>query len=324
MKARLWKKLLWFSVSAIILAVLVCCISFWYSWKKNPSIEILDVTIIPEEIHIGDPIRIEIVTRLPWYRKPQKKIECEIPDGLQRIDNTKQNWIGLSWGKWEWMSILELQAYDFGPFRDLKTTVAVTPERQKENGTITVSIPEIVIKPRLSDSTSDLHMASELPEDFLRQHSSQIRKWLLISAMTIALVGGIVYLLVRRRPQKTAEAPKPWAVAESLIFALENRLPLDAETVFVELTDIVRRYIESVYDLPATERTTPEFLAEMKRDSTKLSADHGLLLVDFLTAADMVKFARLDATQSQIEDAIKKAKRFIVETSELIIRNQAS
>ena len=322
MKARLWKKILGFTVSILVIGVLVCSYFFWNSWKINPEARIIEIGITPKEVGIGDLVQIEIVTELPWYRRPKEEISLDVPDGLQILDNTKQNLIGVSLGKWTWRSVIEVQAYDFGPFQNLTATVSMTPDKNNKQETIAGSIPEIVVNSTLGTEASNLEMASELSEEFLRQQSSYTRKWLFISLGVIACLVVLAYFLFRRRPEKKTEAPKPWTVAESLIFGLEDRLPLDAETVFVGLTDIIRRYIESVYSLPATERTTPEFLTEMKRDSSQLSADHGLLLADFLTAADMVKFARLEATQSQIEEAIKKAKRFIVETSEPIIKGQ--
>ena len=322
MNSTLWKKVLRVGIPLLSIGFLGCCYFYWNTWKANPEAKTIDVKISPDEIHIGKVIRIEIVSELPWYRRPINKIKMEIPEGLQVLNYRAQNIVGLSGGKWRWKSVLELQAYELGSFQNLMANVSLTPDKNNENAFLDVPLPEITIAPRLDEDITHLHMASELSEDFLRQNKSHVSKWLLFSLSIAVLIAMAAFFLIRRRPKRELEAPKPWSVAESLILELEDRLPLDAEIVFVELTDIVRGYIESVYNLRATERTTPEFLDEMKRDETQLSSEHGLLLIDFLTAADMVKFARLDATQDQIKDAIKKATRFVVETSEPIINNQ--
>ena len=322
MKVRSWKKSLLLGSSVLLVAIGVCFAIYWSSWKKNPDAEIIDLKIIPETIHIGEIIQIGIITELPWYRRPEGPIKLNVTDGLQIIDASERSWTGLRLGKWTWRSILKLQAYDFGPFSDLEVKLPITADRHKKHDILTASLPDIIVESRLDDTSADLLMAPELSAEFLRQQNSKRQNWLYI-AVTVSVLAAVLYFLFRSRPQKKKEAPKPWTVAESLLFGLEDRLPLDAETVFVELTDIIRRYIESVYNLPATERTTPEFLMEIERNRSQLSADNSLLLRDFLTAADMVKFARLDATQNQILDAIKKAKRFIVETSETIVKAQS-
>ena len=322
MKSGLGKKFFRIGIPVFSIAFLVCCYFFWNTWKTNPEAEIIDVKISPEEIHIGKVIRIEIVSELPSYRQPKNKIQLEIPEGLQVLNDREQTIVGLSGGKWRWKSVLELQAYELGSFQNIKANVSLSPDKNSENIFLDFSLPEIIIAPRLDESITHLNMASELSEDFLRQNKSHTSKWLLLSLTIAALIVITAFFLIRGRPKRSLEPPKPWSVAESLILELEDRLPLDAEIVFVELTDIIRRYIESVYNLRAIERTTPEFLDEMKRNGTQLSSEQGLLLTDFLTAADLVKFARLDATQDQIKDAIKKATRFVVETSEPIIKSQ--
>ena len=323
MSGRVGIKVLLISGSVLLLIGLICGYFYWETWNTNPEAEVVGIEISPEKIHIGGTIRVEIQEKMPWYRRPQRKVRLETPDGLQVINDTEQRVTGLTFGQWTWTSVLELQAYDFGPYKDLVVNITLSPDKDSSKEMLEVSIPELVVVPTLDETMTDLSMASELSEDFLRGRRPAALKWIVLATGLVAVTIAFVFWLLRRRPKKAAEAPpKPWAVAELLIFDLKGRLPLDAETVFVELTDIIRRYIESVYKLPATERTTPEFLNEIKRDGLQLSAEQGLLLTDFLTAADMVKFARVDATQGQIEDAIAKATRFIVETSEPIIKRQ--
>jgi hypothetical protein len=76
----------------------------------------------------------------------------------------------------------------------------------------------------------------------------------------------------------------------------------------------VRQYIERRFSLMAPERTTDEFLAEVRNDPS-LSGPHKELLSSFLQAADMVKFARYEPEQREIDQALSAARDFIEQTS---------
>lgn len=308
--------------AALALAAVVIGFAFWRAWTKDAAPEVIEVTLAPGEFHIGDVIRVTVITEFPWYRQLDGDVTLEPPAGLDVLSGRLRHLQRLGFGSWRWASVLELQAYDFGPFAELQANLSVSPGKGQQSTRLTVKIPEIKIIPRLKDHGADLSVAAELPEEFLRRNQpSRNKLWWLIGALALAAVALAVYFI--RRPRRYNVAPpKPWIVAENQLQDLKERLPLDATTVFVELTDIMRAYIEAVYEMPATERTTPEFLQELHRDTRHLSTDHRLLLTDFLTAADMVKFARVDASQGQIEEALQKAKRFVVETSEEIIRKE--
>ncbi len=82
---------------------------------------------------------------------------------------------------------------------------------------------------------------------------------------------------------------------------------------YVELSDIVRRYIEERFTLRALELTTEEFLVEAGR-STELSSSHRALLSDFLERCDRVKFARYSPGAAESREALDVAVRFLNES----------
>ena len=89
---------------------------------------------------------------------------------------------------------------------------------------------------------------------------------------------------------------------------------MDADAFYVELTDTLRVYIEAVFDLPATESTTPEFLAELNRSDSKLTPAQRDMLGEVLGMADMVKFAKGTAEESQLSETLTRADAFIKDT----------
>ena len=82
---------------------------------------------------------------------------------------------------------------------------------------------------------------------------------------------------------------------------------------YVELSDIVRRYIEERFALRAPELTTEEFLLEAGR-SADLKRSHRELLSDFLARCDRVKFARYSPEADESRDALGVAERFLADT----------
>ncbi|MCA1810259.1 MAG: hypothetical protein LC725_12570, partial [Lentisphaerae bacterium] len=79
---------------------------------------------------------------------------------------------------------------------------------------------------------------------------------------------------------------------------------------FVELTMIVRRYIERAHAIRAPEQTTEEFLAGVAGD-TRFREEVLEKLREFLKAADLVKFAAWHPEDAAIERAVSTARDYI-------------
>ena len=109
------------------------------------------------------------------------------------------------------------------------------------------------------------------------------------------------YEIARARLQRLLDSPRP--AAEQI------------DAFYVELSGIVRRYLEDRFDLRAPELTTEEFLASVG-ESPDLSRDHQALLQEFLRQADLVKFAGVQPSDDDIERSIEAAASFLEETRE--------
>jgi len=90
------------------------------------------------------------------------------------------------------------------------------------------------------------------------------------------------------------------------------------DAFYVSLSLIVRSYLEDRFGLRSPELTTPEFLAEMGR-SPDLARSHQQLLRDFLTQAELVKFAGLRPDPGDVDESIAAAERFLEETRDQIL-----
>ncbi len=139
------------------------------------------------------------------------------------------------------------------------------------------------------------------------------RWWLVM--LGLAAVGGAALLWCwRRRRRKAAEA-KPLSPGELAYLELERLLEQglaerDVKLFYVELTAVVRRYIERTTGILAPEQTTEEFLREITRKET-FAADERGRLKHFLESADLVKFAAHRPRKEDVEESFRRAKVFV-------------
>lgn len=135
----------------------------------------------------------------------------------------------------------------------------------------------------------------------------------------LAAIGLFVCLTVWwvRRPRAV---PPPPPAHEIALEALRQLVAKDLvgrgriEQFFVEITAIVRDYIERAFGLRAPEQTTEEFLAHIA--SQPVVARHREALAPFLSAADEVKFACVTPDRAIIQRAFDTARDFVLQTSD--------
>jgi hypothetical protein len=85
---------------------------------------------------------------------------------------------------------------------------------------------------------------------------------------------------------------------------------------YIELSEIVRRYIEGRYFVPALELTTGELMADLKQVS--LASEARDVLRNLLEMSDLVKFAKYAPANEEHERALQLAESF-VETTKLVM-----
>ena len=138
--------------------------------------------------------------------------------------------------------------------------------------------------------------------------------WFAVGVLVLAgTVGGLLVWL--RRADQRARTTAFERAIERLERLQRRGLPgsADLDAWYVELSDIVRRYIEARFGLRAPELTTEEFLAEAGR-SAELTPSHRSLLSAFLERCDRVKFARYSPGDTESHEALQLARQFLRET----------
>ncbi len=142
--------------------------------------------------------------------------------------------------------------------------------------------------------------------------------WKLVGFIVAALLGALalvwgVWHLVRfvaRRVKEHRMSPieRAWAELDRL---LKKGLPGRGryKDFYVELTMVVRRYVQRKYGIRAPNLTTEEFLHEAMA-SGDLAASRERL-AQFLESADMVKFAGVEATPEMADEATDSARGYL-------------
>ena len=140
--------------------------------------------------------------------------------------------------------------------------------------------------------------------------------WIALGGVAVGGVAGVItFLALRERRVRRCEQ-SAWELAIRRLAELEARGAPDAEAAdawFVELSGVIRAYVEGRFWLRAPELTTEEFLAEARRLAA-LTAEHRELLGSFLERCDRVKFAgwRPEATESL--ELLGAARSFVSDT----------
>lgn len=137
--------------------------------------------------------------------------------------------------------------------------------------------------------------------------------WALIAVAAIgSIVGGILFH--RRRREKAAAVivltPEEIANRELDELVASRLAERDVVLFYVELTAIVRRYIERTTGIRAPEQTTEEFLRVISQTKVFERGDSDRLR-NFLEAADLVKFAAHRPRDEDIDESVNRARLFI-------------
>ena len=136
--------------------------------------------------------------------------------------------------------------------------------------------------------------------------------WWTAGAASVIVALFIAWLVFRRRHREQEKELSPRELAERELARLIDAdwARRDVKQFYVELTGLVRRYIERTSGIRAPEQTTQEFLAEIAR-RRDFPRDEARRLQDFLESADLVKFAAHRPLDSDTEESLRRAKLFV-------------
>lgn len=121
----------------------------------------------------------------------------------------------------------------------------------------------------------------------------------------------VKYLARRVKEHRMSPIERAWVELDRL---LKRDLPRRGKykDFYVELTMVVRRYVQRKYGIRAPNLTTEEFFAELRQSGrSQLQLGHLKELESFLESADMVKFAGVEATPEMAASATESARNYL-------------
>ena len=307
------KILLWIVLAAIAAGILAGAAAGYKYYQVSHSDVKAELVSKPEcvsktePIRLGDKFIIRTVFRLPWGLRPVA-LNAEPAQGSQLTGKPEIKLVKRGWGGNLWQGIIPIQCYREGLIKE-GTAQALFSNKQ----TIDLKLPSIQIEPPENRGTQ-LELAGEL-EVRPKTENWKILLWTFTGLLILAVIVLIVLKVMKRERKKILP---PWEKALNAIRSLMDKVragTAEPEKSIALLTDIVRDYMEQRFRLRAGRQTTAEFMADLERGKGNLSDRHRDFLRGFLTAADMVKFAKLPADKGLFEDAAGKAEELIHATT---------
>ena len=152
-----------------------------------------------------------------------------------------------------------------------------------------------------------------LQEQLYRTRGFRYGVPLIVVTAILALL--LVLRALRRRARHLVRLTA-YDVAMERLRRLESRglpTPEETDSFYVELSGVVRHYVEDRYHVRAPELTTEEFLREARR-LAEMNQAHRELLGVFLDICDRVKFAGYRPEKDESQKALQESRRFLSET----------
>ncbi len=143
--------------------------------------------------------------------------------------------------------------------------------------------------------------------------TTTIALYVALGAAVLALGALMIYLLTRihRKVRLMRMSPRERALEElAALLKRKKRKRFRIKDFYVELTMIVRRYIERQHSIRAPEQTTQEFLDAIA-GNPHFNRDTVRKLRDFLMAADLVKFAGYAPDTDTVDQSVTTARVYI-------------
>ncbi|PLX06975.1 MAG: hypothetical protein C0596_12635 [Marinilabiliales bacterium] len=172
----------------------------------------------------------------------------------------------------------------------------------------------------------------ETPFDFAEfwyYFKHYLKKYWWVVVILLLLVVGLFYFLIYYKKGKKPVIFKLKPDLPAHIIALDKLEKIRKEKIWsrgqikefhVQITDVVREYIENRYGIYAMEMTSSEILSAFENTSYLGDADQ-IKLHQMLELADSVKFAKYQALQNENDLSLRNAFEFVESTKEIIEEN---
>ena len=296
------RALLWWGIILIAVLAGIWPAGYFYSLTEPAELRPAPLACRPDgKAELGGSVTVSTVCDLPlWSPPPVMAVtppENMVAAGAPRVR-----------GAWRWCRRRWTLEAVLRPIRPGAAAGGQLEISAGKAAPAVLELPGWTVEPAASDRGEPV-LADELPVP------SKTRLWWYLAAGAALLAAAVVLVWCFRRHREAAAAPPPvWERAENELLTLEEAVRarrIAPPPAFVQLTEVVRRYLEERYALPARARTTDEFLDFLRRSDAPLPAPFRPFLDRFLRRADLVKFARQEPEEAPLLAAVEEARELV-------------
>lgn len=131
--------------------------------------------------------------------------------------------------------------------------------------------------------------------------------WIVIGIAACLIVALLVWVIGRYIKKARILSPREQALVE---LSLISDTGLEPYQFAVKLSDLLRKYLDKAYKISATTTTSMEFLNIIKNNPL-FSEEEKKSLTVFLHSSDLLKYARVQAAEGEIEELRTSAENLI-------------
>jgi len=277
------------------------------------SIELTEVLTLTVRIEHAEDVQIEVPYLAESVYSPLMLLS--VPDEEMQWSEPK-NRVIRSWHyRFEPMSSGDFQLHPFRVYFRLESEKTADPGQWPVYRIDTEAIPYRVTSVPLSDQADirDIKGLILPPFDF---------KPLAVTALGLGAAFLVVLGVYRLRHRTGTAETREMAPIDHRLESLERLAELEKkdylarqeyERLHVELSGILRDFIENRFALKALEQTTQEFIRDIQH-SPHFDPEQQAFLNQFLELADLVKFATYDPGPGVSREALQTVRQFIEST----------
>ena len=269
-------------------------------------------TLSAERLAVGDPVTLTLTAHHP---AGSTVLFPNIGTGKKIVvrgqsSDTRQ----IAEGIQESEEIVHLTSFRIGDWNITTNPVVCTFSNGIQKAQL---LPDLVLHVQSVLSSTNATSLSDIKGIVKPPLQLSTKLWIALVIALLALIAGVLTLIFLRKPRtilQMAPPQPPHLIARQALSALRGKA-WSPEPFFTELSLILRTYLENRFDLHAPESTTEELTRSMTAD-VRLDIKEQQTLRNFMTQADLVKFARADAEQDVMNNAFSTVEEFVEQTKE--------
>ena len=182
----------------------------------------------------------------------------------------------------------------------------VMPQQTKSQPAQLQPTPPTAVPTSMADDIRDIRGPLHIPDPLLYLY-------LAVGACLFLIAAATAWRWLRRR--KVLRAKLAFEIAFEQLEQAKTLMKTEMGDEFsVAVSNAIRTYIESRFDLRVTRHTTEEFMARIAAEPSGDLCEYAGLLHNFLEYCDLAKFARYMLGSDQMEEMHRSAWEFVDKT----------